>query len=35
MLASRYLDIFVKKDGVRLFAGHLLYVDWLEERPLS
>jgi hypothetical protein len=36
MLASlRYLDTFAKKDGAWLFAERLLYVDWLEERPLS
>ena len=35
MLASlRYLDTFVKMDGVWLFAERLLYVDWLEERAL-
>ena len=36
MVASlRYLDTFVKVDGLWLFAGRLLYVDWLEERALS
>jgi SnoaL-like domain len=36
MLASlRYLDTFVKMDGVWLFAERLLYVDWLEERAHS
>jgi len=36
MLASlRYLDTFAKMDGAWLFAERLLYVDWLEERPLS
>jgi hypothetical protein len=36
MLASlRYLDTFVKIDGAWLFAERLLYVEWLEERPLS
>jgi len=36
MLASlRYLDAFVKMDGAWLFAERLLYVDWIEERPLS
>jgi hypothetical protein len=36
MVASlRYLDTFVKVDGVWLFAERLLYVDWLEERALS
>jgi len=31
----RYLDTFVKIDDAWLFAERLLYVDWLEERPLS
>ena len=31
----RYLDTFVKIDGMWLFAERLLYVDWLEERGLS
>jgi SnoaL-like domain len=36
MLASlRYLDTFVKIDRTWLFAERRLYVDWLEERPLS
>jgi len=36
MIASlRYFDTFVKIDGVWLFAERLLYVDWMEERPLS
>jgi hypothetical protein len=36
MLASlRYLDTYVKIGGAWLFAQRLLYVDWLEERPLS
>jgi SnoaL-like protein len=36
MLASlRYLDIFVKIDGAWLFAERQLYVDWVDERPLS
>jgi hypothetical protein len=36
MIASlRYLDTFVKMDGAWLFAERLLYVDWMEERPLS
>jgi ketosteroid isomerase-like protein len=33
--ALRYYDTFVKQDGAWLFAERLLYVDWLEERPLS
>jgi SnoaL-like domain len=36
MVASlRYLDCFVKIDGIWLFAERLLYVDWVEERALS
>ena len=36
MLASlRYLDTFVKRDGVWLFAERRLYVDWLEVRALT
>jgi hypothetical protein len=31
----RYYDTFVRMDGSWLFAERLLYVDWLEERPLS
>src|SRR5579864_3770386 len=35
MVASlRYLDKFVKTDGAWLFAERLLYVDWVDERPL-
>jgi hypothetical protein len=30
----RYSDMFVKIEGAWLFAGRLLYVDWLEERAL-
>jgi hypothetical protein len=33
--ALRYYDTFVKVDGSWLFAERLLYVDWIEERPLS
>jgi ketosteroid isomerase-like protein len=33
--ALRYSDNFVKIDGAWLFAERMLYVDWLEERPLS
>jgi ketosteroid isomerase-like protein len=33
--ALRYTDTFVKMDGEWLFAERKLYVDWLEERPLS
>ncbi len=32
--ALRYYDTFAK-IGAWLFAERLLYVDWLEERPLS
>jgi ketosteroid isomerase-like protein len=36
MVASlRYSDTFVKTDGTWLFAERLLYVDWVDERPLS
>jgi len=36
MLASlRYQDTLLKIDGSWLFAERRLYVDWLEERPLS
>jgi hypothetical protein len=36
MVASlRYLDTFAKIDGVWLFSERLLYVDWVDERPLS
>ena len=36
MIASlRYLDTFVKRDGVWLFAERLLYVDWLQQRALA
>jgi len=35
MIASlRYLDTFAKQGGDWLFAEHLLYVDWTEERPI-
>jgi hypothetical protein len=33
--ALRYLDTFVKIDGIWLFAERRLYVDWLENRTLS
>ena len=36
MLASlRYLDTFVKIHNAWLFSERRLYVDWMEERPLS
>ena len=35
MVASlRYLDTFVKTEGEWLFMERLLYVDWVDERPL-
>ena len=33
--ALRYYDTFLKTDGAWLFAERKLYVDWIEERPLS
>ena len=33
--ALRYDDTFVKTNGEWLFAERLLYVDWIEERPLA
>jgi ketosteroid isomerase-like protein len=33
--ALRYLDTFVKIDGIWLFAERRLFVDWLENRTLS
>src|ERR1700752_380550 len=33
--ALRYADEFAKIDGAWLFAERRLYVDWIEERPLS
>jgi hypothetical protein len=36
MVASlRYSDTFAKTDGTWLFSERLLYVDWVDERPLS
>jgi hypothetical protein len=36
MVASlRYLDTLVKIDGTWLFSERLLYVDWVDDRPLS
>ncbi len=36
MVASlRYLDTFAKIDGTWLFSERLLYVDWIDERPLA
>ena len=35
MVASlRYLDTFVKTDGIWLFSERLLYVDWVDDRVL-
>lgn len=33
--ALRYADTFAKVDGAWMFAERQLYVDWIEERPLS
>jgi hypothetical protein len=33
--ALRYADTYVRQDGVWLYAERCLYVDWIEERPLS
>jgi hypothetical protein len=33
--ALRYMDTFVKMDGIWLFAERVLYVDWLEQRATS
>jgi hypothetical protein len=36
MVASlRYGDTFLKTEGTWLFAERLLYVDWVDERPVS
>jgi SnoaL-like domain len=36
MVASlRYLDTFVKQDGVWLLGERWLHVDWMEERVMS
>ena len=36
MVASlRYNDTFVKSEGGWLFSERLLYVDWVDERPLA
>ena len=36
MIASlRYMDTFVKMEGIWLFAERLLYVDWIEDRAVS
>lgn len=36
MVASlRYLDMFVKEDGVWLFGERRLHVDWMEQRVMS
>src|SRR6266404_4217668 len=33
--ALRYADTYAKQDGAWLYAERRLYVDWIEERPLS
>jgi hypothetical protein len=33
--AIRYLDTFVKRDGIWLFSQRKLMVDWTETRPLN
>ena len=36
MIASlRYLDTYLKIEGAWLFSERLLYVDWVDERPLA
>jgi len=36
MVASlRYHDTFAKVDNVWFFAERLLFVDWIDQRPLS
>jgi hypothetical protein len=30
-----YADTFAKSDGAWRFAERLLYVDWVDDRPLS
>ena len=30
----RYNDTFVKIDDAWFFAERLLYIDWIDERPL-
>ena len=36
MIASlRYSDTFVKAEGAWFFSERLLFVDWIDERPLS
>jgi hypothetical protein len=36
MVASlRYLDTLVKMECAWFFSERLLYVDWVDERPLS
>jgi hypothetical protein len=36
MVASlRYVDTFVKMDDAWFFSERRLYVDWIDERPLS
>ena len=36
MVASlRYLDTFAKVDNVWLFSERLMFVDWIDQRPLA
>ena len=35
VVSIRYLDTFAKVEGSWLFSERLLYVDWIEQRPLS
>jgi SnoaL-like domain len=35
VVSIRYLDTFAKVDGTWLFSERLLYVDWIDERPLA
>jgi SnoaL-like domain len=35
VVSIRYLDTFTKIDGTWLFSERLLYVDWVDERPLA
>jgi hypothetical protein len=32
---SKHADTFVELDGLCLFAERPLYLDWVDERPLS
>ncbi len=35
VVSLRYPDTLVKIDGEWLFSERRLYVDWVDERPLS